>query len=89
METLGVKPNVKTYTTLIKGWARASLPEKALRCFKEMKLARLKPDRVVYHCLMTSMLSRATVAEVYIYTGLLSICKEMIESGLTIDIVGV
>ncbi|KAM2516008.1 hypothetical protein ACFX1W_028187 [Malus domestica] len=87
MEALGVKPNVKTYTTLIKGWARVSLPEKALRCFKEMKLAGLKPDRAVYHCLMTSLLSRATVAEVYIYTGLLSICKEMIESGLTIDIV--
>ncbi|KAM1363225.1 hypothetical protein EV2_028929 [Malus domestica] len=89
MEALGVKPNVKTYTTLIKGWARASLPEKALRCFKEMKLTGLKPDRAVYHCLMTSLLSRATVAEVYIYTGLLSICKEMIESGVTIDIVGV
>ncbi|RXI05016.1 hypothetical protein DVH24_006273 [Malus domestica] len=87
MEALGVKPNVKTYTTLIKGWARVSLPEKALRCFKEMKLAGLKPDRAVYHCLMTSLLSRATVAEVYIYTGLLSICKEMIESGLTIDII--
>ncbi|KAM1229789.1 hypothetical protein ACFX15_039432 [Malus domestica] len=85
MEALGVKPNVKTYTTLIKGWARASLPEKALRCFKEMKSAGLKPDRAVYHCLMTSLLSRATVAEVYIYSGLLSICKEMIESGLTVD----
>lgn len=34
---------------------------------------------------MTSLLSWATVAEVYIYTGLLSICKEMIESGLTVD----
>lgn len=85
METFGVKPNVKTYTTLIHGWARASLPEKALRCFKDMKLAGLKPDKAVYHCLMTSLLSRATVAEAYIYSGLLSICKEMIESGLTVD----
>lgn len=80
-----MKPNVKTYTTLIHGWARASLPEKAFRCFKEMKSAGLKPDRAVYHCLMTSLLSRATVAEAYIYSGLLSICKEMIESGLIVD----
>lgn len=85
METLGVKPNVKTYTTLIHGWARASLPEKALKCFEQMKLAGLKPDKAVYHCLMTSLLSRATVAEAYIYSGVLSICREMIESGLTVD----
>ncbi|KAL0008103.1 hypothetical protein SO802_009605 [Lithocarpus litseifolius] len=86
MEALGVKPNVKTYTTLIHGWARASLPEKALKCFEQMKLAGLKPDKAVYHCLMTSLLSRATVAEAYIYSGVLSICREMIESGLTTDI---
>jgi pentatricopeptide repeat protein len=85
MEALGVKPNVKTYTTLIHGWACASLPEKALRCFEEMKLAGLKPDKAVYHCLMTSLLSRATVAEAYIYSGILSICREMIESELTVD----
>lgn len=85
MEALGVKPNVKTYTTLIHGWARASLPEKALRCFEQMKQAGLKPDKAVYHCLMTSLLSRAAVAEAYIYSGVLSVCREMIESGLTID----
>lgn len=85
MEAFGVKPNVKTYTTLIHGWARASFPEKALRCFEEMKLAGLKPDQAVYHCLMTSLLSRATVAEAYIYSGILSICREMIESELTVD----
>jgi pentatricopeptide repeat protein len=85
MEALGVKPNVKTYTTLIHGWARASLPEKALRCFEQMKSAGLKPDKAVYHCLMTSLLSRATVAEAYIYSGVLSICREMVECGLTFD----
>ena len=85
MQAVGVKPNVKTYTTLIHGWARASLPEKALTCFDEMKLAGLKPDKAVYHCLMTSLLSRAQVAEAYVYSGILSICREMIESDLTID----
>ncbi|KAF4354084.1 hypothetical protein F8388_002484 [Cannabis sativa] len=85
MQAFGVKPNIKTYTTLIHGWARASLPEKALKCFDEMKQAGLQPDRAVYHCLMTSLLSRAAVAESYIYSGILSICREMIESGLTVD----
>lgn len=85
MEAFGVKPNIKTYTTLIHGWARASLPEKALQCFEDMKSAGLKPDKAVYHCLMTSLLSRATVAEAYIYSGMLAICNEMIDTGLTVD----
>ncbi|KAK2971282.1 hypothetical protein RJ640_001308 [Escallonia rubra] len=85
MELVRVKPNVKTYTTLIHGWARASLPEKALRCFEQMKSAGLKPDKAVYHCLMTSLLSRASVAEEYIYSGILHICEEMVQSGLTVD----
>lgn len=85
MEGIGVKPNIKTYTTLINGWARGSLPEKALRCFDEMKSAGLKPDKAVYHCLMTALLSRATVAEEYIYSGILRICREMVESGFTVD----
>lgn len=85
MQAVGVKPNVKTYTTLIHGWARACLPEKALRCFEEMKMAGLKPDKAVYHCVMTSLLSRATVAEDYIYSGILSLCGEMVQSGLTVD----
>ncbi|KAD6796702.1 hypothetical protein E3N88_07598 [Mikania micrantha] len=85
MEAAGVKPNIKTYTTLIHGWARASLPEKALKCFEDMKLAGLKPDRAVYHCLMTSLLARASIAEDYIYSGIQQICVEMIEAGLTVD----
>lgn len=86
MRSVGVKPNVKTYTTLIHGWARASLPENALSCFEEMKLSGLKPDKAVYHCLMTSLLSRATVAaEGSIYPGILSVCREMVDSGLTVD----
>lgn len=85
MEAAGIKPNVKTYTTLIHGWARASLPERALRCYEEMKSAGLKPDKAVFHCLMTSLLSRATVAEEYVCKGILSLCKEMIESELTVD----
>lgn len=85
MEASGIKPNIKTYTTLIHGWARASLPEKALRCFEEMKMAGLKPDKAVYHCLMTSLLSRATFAQSYIYSGLLSVCGEMIEYEMTVD----
>lgn len=85
MEVVGVKPNVKTYTTLIHGWARASLPEKALKCFQEMKRVGLEPDKAVYHCLMTSLLSRASVAEEYIYSGVVGICGEMIECGLIVD----
>lgn len=85
MEARGIKPNLKTYTTLIHGWARAAFPEKALRCFEEMKVAGLKPDRAVYHCLMTSLLSRATIAQSYIYSALLSICREMVESEMTVD----
>lgn len=85
MESVGVKPNVRTYTTLVRGWARTSLPEKALRCFEEMKLAGLKPDKAAYHCLMTSLLLRATVAEEYIYSGILGVCKEMVEHDLTVD----
>lgn len=80
-----MKPNVKTYTTLIHGWARASLPEKALKCFEDMKKAGLQPDKAVYHCLMTSLLSRATVAEDYVYTGILHLCGEMVEAGMTVD----
>ncbi|MQM08100.1 hypothetical protein Taro_040961 [Colocasia esculenta] len=85
MLSAGVKPNVKTYTTLIRGWARASLPEKALACFEEMKSAGMKPDKAAYHCLMTSLLSRATVAEEYICSGILNICREMIELNITVD----
>ncbi|CAH1446390.1 unnamed protein product [Lactuca virosa] len=85
MEAAGLNPNLKTYTTLIHGWARASLPEKALKCFEDMKAAGLKPDGAVYHCLMTSLLSRASVAEDYIYSGVQHICAEMVESGLTVD----
>ena len=87
MKTVGVKPNVRTYTTLVRGWARTSLPEKALRCFEEMKLAGLKPDKAASHCLMTSLLLRATVAEEYIYSGILGICKEMVEHDLTVDMI--
>jgi len=85
MEASDIKPNLKTYTTLINGWARASMPEKALSCFEEMKLAGLKPDKAVYHCLVTSLLSRATFAQSYAYGGLLSICREMVESEMTVD----
>lgn len=85
MEAVGVKLNIKTYTTLIHGWSRASLPEKALKCFEDMKKAGLEPDKAVYHCLMTSLLSRATVAEDYIYTGILTLCEEMVGRGLVVD----
>lgn len=86
METVGIKPNLKTYTTLIHGWARASLPEKGLKCFEQMKQSGLKPDKAVYHCLMTSLLSRAAVADQdYIITRIQHVCEEMVESGLTVD----
>ncbi|KAK4371343.1 hypothetical protein RND71_010818 [Anisodus tanguticus] len=84
METVGIKPNVKTYTTHIHGWARASLLEKGLKCFEQMKQSGLKPDKAVYHCLMRSLLS-ASVAEDNIMTGIQNVCEEMVESGLTVD----
>jgi pentatricopeptide repeat protein len=86
MVDVGLKPNVKTYTTLIKGWARVSLPDRALKCFEEMKLAGLKPDEASYHCLVTSLLSRATVMEGSTYTGIISVCREMSENDLTVDL---
>jgi pentatricopeptide repeat protein len=85
MAELGLEPNIKTYTTLIKGWARVSLPDRALKCFEEMKVAGLKPDEAAYHCLVTSLLSRATAMEGCTYTGILSICREMFENDLTVD----
>jgi leucine-rich PPR motif-containing protein len=85
MAGVGLKPNLKTYTTLIKGWARASLPDRALKCFEEMKLVGLKPDEAAYHCLVTSLLSRASVMEGSTYTGVLSVCREMFENDLTVD----
>ncbi|KAJ8562798.1 hypothetical protein K7X08_031250 [Anisodus acutangulus] len=84
METVGIKPNVKTYTTHIHGWARASLLEKGLKYFEQMKQSGLKPDKAVYHCLMASLLS-ASVAEDNIMTGIQNVCEEMVESGLTVD----
>lgn len=86
MASTGIKPNLKTYTTLIKGWARASHPEKALQCFKEMKSAGFVPDRAAYHCLMTSLLSRAATSEEHIYAEIVNICKEMSENSLTVDL---
>lgn len=86
MADVGLKPNVKTYTTLIKGWSRVSLPDKALKCFEEMKMAGLKPDEAAYHCLVTSLLSRATVMEGSTYTGILIVCREMFENDLTVDL---
>ncbi|PKU60514.1 Pentatricopeptide repeat-containing protein [Dendrobium catenatum] len=85
MEAAGVTANIKTYTTLIRGWARASLPEKALMCFEEMKRRGLKPDNAAYHCLMSSLLSRATVSEEFVYLGILSVCREMVDRELTVD----
>ncbi|XP_020591471.1 pentatricopeptide repeat-containing protein At5g04810, chloroplastic-like [Phalaenopsis equestris] len=84
MEAAGVKPNIKTFTTMIRGWARASLPEKALMYFDEMKRRGLKPDNAVYHCLMTSLLSRSTASE-YVFSGILSVCREMVDGELTVD----
>jgi leucine-rich PPR motif-containing protein len=85
MADIGLKPNLKTYTTLIKGWARASLPDTALKCFEEMKLAGLKPDEAAYHCLVTSLLSGASAMEGSTYTGILNVCREMFENDLTVD----
>lgn len=86
MALAGIKPNLKTYTTLISGWARASHPEKALQCFKDMKSAGYVPDRPAYHCLVTSLLSRATTSGEHIYNEIVNICKEMLENNLTVDL---
>jgi pentatricopeptide repeat protein len=85
MALAGIKLNLKTYTTLIKGWARASHPEKALQCFMEMKSAGFVQDRAAYHCFMTSLLSRATTSG-HIYVEIVNICKEMSANSLTVDL---
>jgi len=86
MTSFGMKPNIKTHTTLIHGWALASYPDRALTCFEEMKQAGLEPDQAVYHCLMTSLLSRAVVAQNCVYTGILRISKEMSDLGFSVDL---
>ncbi|GLJ30678.1 hypothetical protein SUGI_0607520 [Cryptomeria japonica] len=86
MKKLGIEPNLKTYTTLIHGWALASHPEKALACFEEMKQVGWEPDEAVYHCLMTSLLSRATFAQSFVYSGILRISKEMLDRGFSVDL---
>ncbi|KAK8952820.1 Pentatricopeptide repeat-containing protein [Platanthera guangdongensis] len=85
MVSAGIKPNIKTYTTLIRGWSRASLPEKALMYFEEMKSTGLKPDNAAYHCLLTSLLSRSTLSDDHIYSEILNICREMVDRELTVD----
>ena len=75
-----LKRILKTCTIVIRGWALASLPEKELKCFEDIKKSRLKPDRAVNHCFMTSLLS-----EDYLYSGIEQICSEMVELSLTID----
>lgn len=86
MKRMGVQPNLKTYTTLINGWSKASYPEKALACFDEMKSVGLVPDKAVYHCLMTSLLSRAAIARGTIYEGVVRISDEMVAGGICVDL---
>lgn len=85
MKQQGVQPNLQTYTTLVHGWASASYPEKALVCYDEMKAAGMKPDSALYHCIMTSLLSRAAVARETVFDGVLRVTSEMVEQGLCVD----
>jgi pentatricopeptide repeat protein len=86
MKQMGVQPNLRTYTTLIHGWASASYPEKALACYDEMKAAGLKPDKALFHCIMTSLLSRAAVAHETVFDGVLRVTSEMVDLGICVDL---
>jgi pentatricopeptide repeat protein len=86
MKQMGVQPNLRTYTTLIHGWASASYPEKALACYDEMKAAGLKPDKALFHCIMTSLLSRAAVARETVFDGVLRVTSEMVDLGICVDL---
>ena len=57
-----------------------------LKCFEEMKLAELTPVEAAYQCLVTSLLSRATVMEGSTYTRILSVCREIFEKDLAVDL---
>jgi pentatricopeptide repeat protein len=85
MKQQGVQPNLQTYTTLVHGWASASYPEKALVCYDEMKAAGMKPDKALYHCIMTSLLSRAAVARETVFDGVLRVTSEMVDQGICVD----
>jgi pentatricopeptide repeat protein len=86
MKQMRVQPNLRTYTTLIHGWASASYPEKALACYDEMKAAGLKPDKALFHCIMTSLLSRAAVARETVFDGVLRVTSEMVDLGICVDL---
>lgn len=85
MKQQGVQPNLQTYTTVVHGWASASYPEKALVCYDEMKAAGMKPDKPLYHCIMTSLLSRAAVARETVFDGVLRVTSEMVDQGICVD----
>jgi pentatricopeptide repeat protein len=85
MTDVGVKPNILTYTTLVKGWASASFPEKAVLCFEQMKAGGIVPDYAVYHCLLNSLLSRASVARDSVVSSITSVCEEMAAQGFCVD----
>ena len=85
MVDAGVKPNILTYTTLVKGWASASFPEKAVLCFEQMKADGIMPDYAVYHCLLNSLLSRASVARDSVVSSISNVCEEMASQGFCVD----
>lgn len=86
MKQQGVQPNLLTYTTLIHGWASASYPEKALACYDDMKATGLRPDKALYHCIMTSLLSRAAVARELVFDGVVRVTNEMVDQGICVDL---
>lgn len=86
MKQQDLQPNLQTYTILIHGWTSVSHPEKALICYDEMKAAGLIPDKPLYYCIVTSLLSKAAIARETVRNGVLQVTSEMVDQGMCIDL---
>ncbi|MDC3321073.1 pentatricopeptide repeat-containing protein, partial [bacterium] len=53
MRRAGVRPNDRTYNTLIQGWIELKRMDRAMDLFREMKRRKVRPDIVTYNLLIT------------------------------------
>jgi pentatricopeptide repeat protein len=53
MRRAGVRPNDRTYNTLIQGWIELKRMDRAMDLFREMKRRKVRPDVVTYNLLIS------------------------------------